>query len=230
MARNREKAASMLNRWTMLKLHGIDDETTFQRPVEAKEAKKLNQAETWRRQCLKEVDDKIQTIQNPQLGEHRTRDLNDDINRLLKELKTWEKRIVELNGPDYSKITPESKHSEVLNINGYKYFGAARSLPGVRELYEKSNYKAPKKTRNDLQRNVDAFYYGLYDLDESIEILEKEMEEKERKNETERFKETKQFSDSKIEFKEILDIKIPSKEEIQKEIIEKKKLEILNKY
>eukprot|EP01080_Neovahlkampfia_damariscottae_P002938 gene2938-4777_t len=229
MARNREKAASMLNRWTMLKLHGIDDETSFQRPIEVKEVKKLNQAETWRRQCLKEADDKIQTIQNPQLGEHRTRDLNDEINRLLKELKAWEKRIVELNGPDYSKITPESKNSEVLNINGFKYFGAARNLPGVRELYEKSHYKAPKKTRSDLQKSVDAYYYGLYSVDKSIVDLEKEAEEKEREKEIKRYKETKEFSNSKDSI-EILDIKIPSKEEIQKEIIEKKKLEILNKY
>jgi pre-mRNA-splicing factor ISY1 len=229
MARNREKAASMLNRWTMLKLHGIDDDTVFQRPVEVKEVKKLNEAETWRRQCLKEIDDKVDIIQNPSLGEHRTRDLNDEINRLMKELKIWQQRIIELNGPDYSKITQESSKSEVININGYKYFGAARNLPGVRELYEKSVYKAPKKSRNDLQRSVDAFYYGFYKVDQSMEELEKEAENEQIQKEIKRFKEAEQFIGEKNKI-EILEIQIPSKEEIQKEIVEKKKIEILNKY
>ena len=35
------------------------------------------------------------------LGEFKLRDLNDEINKLLREKGHWEDRIVELGGPDY---------------------------------------------------------------------------------------------------------------------------------
>lgn len=223
MARNREKAASMLNRWTAMKLHGIDDTTVFQRPIDVKEVKKLNEAETWRRQCLKEIDEKVALIQNPSLGEHRTRDLNDEINRLLLELKIWEKRIIELNGADYSKLTSgRIDSSKILEIDGYKYFGSARDLPGVKELYEKHTYKAPKKTRNDLVKNVDSEYYGFREENDlELEKIEKEAEDKMRNIEIEKFKEIQKMR---------RETNVPSQEEIEKALLEKKKREILNKY
>lgn len=35
---------------------------------------------------------------------HRIRDMNDEINKLIREKGHWERHIVELGGPDYSKI------------------------------------------------------------------------------------------------------------------------------
>jgi len=35
------------------------------------------------------------------LGEFKLRDLNDEINKLLREKGHWEERILELGGPDY---------------------------------------------------------------------------------------------------------------------------------
>ena len=35
------------------------------------------------------------------LGEFRIRDLNDEVNKLLREKRHWEDRILELGGPDY---------------------------------------------------------------------------------------------------------------------------------
>ena len=40
-------------------------------------------------------------ISSAGLGEFRIRDLNDEINKLLREKKHWEERILELGGPDY---------------------------------------------------------------------------------------------------------------------------------
>jgi hypothetical protein len=40
-------------------------------------------------------------IQNPGLGEFKIRDLNDEINKLIREKAHWEKRIIELGGPNY---------------------------------------------------------------------------------------------------------------------------------
>ncbi|KAG8007223.1 Pre-mRNA-splicing factor ISY1-like protein, partial [Nibea albiflora] len=36
------------------------------------------------------------------LGEFKIRDLNDEINKLLREKGHWEVRIKELGGPDYA--------------------------------------------------------------------------------------------------------------------------------
>ena len=36
--------------------------------------------------------------------ERRIRDLNDEINKLIREKGHWEVRIVELGGPDYAKV------------------------------------------------------------------------------------------------------------------------------
>ena len=36
------------------------------------------------------------------LGEFRIRDLNDEINKLLREKRHWEERILELGGPDHN--------------------------------------------------------------------------------------------------------------------------------
>ena len=41
------------------------------------------------------------TCSSAGLGEFRIRDLNDEINKLLREKRHWEDRIKELGGPDY---------------------------------------------------------------------------------------------------------------------------------
>ena len=54
------------------------------------------------------------------LGEFRIRDLNDEINKLLREKGYWEVRIRELGGPDYS-------------VGGPKLFGTdGQEVPGNR--------------------------------------------------------------------------------------------------
>lgn len=40
------------------------------------------------------------------LGEFKIRDLNDEINKLLREKGHWEYRIKELGGPDYRVTSP----------------------------------------------------------------------------------------------------------------------------
>lgn len=79
-------------------------------------------------------------IQNASVGEHRIRDLNDEINKLIKEKESWEDRIRELGGPDYRLQTNkllDTEGSELPGADGYRYFGAAKNLPKVRELFQK---------------------------------------------------------------------------------------------
>lgn len=70
---------------------------------------------------------------------------------------------------------------EVAGNKGYKYFGAAKDLPGVRELFEKNEYDEPRKNRADLIKFVDADYYGYMDDDDGLLVpLEQEAEERAR--------------------------------------------------
>lgn len=70
MARNQEKAQSMLNRF----LAGKDAEKRGpkdRRPYLATECTDLNEADKWRQQILREIGKKVMEIQNAGLGEHR---------------------------------------------------------------------------------------------------------------------------------------------------------------
>lgn len=84
-------------------------------------------------QIIREIAKKVAQIQNAGLGEFRIRDLNDEINKLLREKRHWEDQIKELGGPDYQRVGPrmlDHEGKEVPGNRGYKYFGAAKELPG----------------------------------------------------------------------------------------------------
>uniref|UniRef100_A0A7M4FQX7 Pre-mRNA-splicing factor ISY1 homolog n=1 Tax=Crocodylus porosus TaxID=8502 RepID=A0A7M4FQX7_CROPO len=238
MARNAEKAMTALARFRQAQLE--EGKVKERRPFLASECNELPKAEKWRRQIIGEISKKVAQIQNAGLGEFRIRDLNDEINKLLREKGHWEVRIKELGGPDYATlkiylplssapvqstkgftqvicsllIVENAKHkhliflivlsqnmkldAEISNVyfyqrvgpkmldhegkevpgnRGYKYFGAAKDLPGVRELFEKEPLPPPRKTRAELMKAIDAEYYGYRDEDDGVlEPLEQEHE------------------------------------------------------
>lgn len=172
MARNSEKAMTALARWRRAK---EEEEGTgkkhVKRPYLASECDNVQDAERWRQQTIRDISKSVTAIQNAGLGEFRIRDLNDHINKLLREKKHWENRIRELGGKSYSSkgakmLDREGK--EVPGNRGYKYFGAARDLPGVRELFESDAPVNTKKTRAELMKDVDAQYYGFRDDDDGL--------------------------------------------------------------
>lgn len=169
MARNAEKAMTALARFRQAQLE--EGKVKERRPFLASECNELPKAEKWRRQIISEVSKKVAQIQNAGLGEFRIRDLNDEINKLLREKRHWEVRIRELGGSDYARVGPrmlDHEGREVPGNRGYKYFGAARDLPGVRELFEKEPAPALRKTRGELMKDVDAEYYGYRDEDDGV--------------------------------------------------------------
>jgi len=179
MARNSEKAMTALARWRRMKM---EEERGPQerRPGLASECNDVKKAERWRLDVIREIGKKIAQIQNPGLGEFKIRDLNDEINKLLRTKYHWEVRIRELGGPDYKKIAPKMLDREGREVPGnrrYKYFGAAKDLPGVRELFEKPIADDHKKNRAELQRFIDADYYGYMDDDDGILIPLEQAEE-----------------------------------------------------
>jgi len=168
-----------LARWRRMKMEeerGPEE----RRPALASECTDVKKAEKWRLEIIREIGKKIAQIQNPGLGEFKIRDLNDEINKFLRTKYHWEVRIKELGGPDYKRIAPkmlDREGREVPGNRGYKYFGAAKDLPGVRELFEKPQRDDHKKTRGELQRFVDADYYGYMDDDDGILIPLEQAEE-----------------------------------------------------
>ena len=63
------------------------------RPYLATECEDVKKAEKFRRQIIGEVSKKVAQIQNAGLGEFKLRDLNDEINKLLREKGHWEDRV-----------------------------------------------------------------------------------------------------------------------------------------
>ena len=169
-----------LSRWREAKLaeEGLDKKSQ-RRPYLASECHDLKDAERWRLQIIKEISKKVSQIQNAGLGEFRIRDLNDEINKLLREKGHWETRIIELGGRNMRRRSRmlDNEGKEVAGSRGYKYFGAARDLPGVRELFESQEPVNVKKTRAELMKDIDSIYYGfLDDDDERLIPLEVEAE------------------------------------------------------
>ena len=95
---------------------------------------------------IREASKKMSQIQNAGLGEFKIRDLNDEINKALREKRHWENRILELGGRDMRRRSRmlDKEGKEVPGVHGYKYFGAARDLPGKIFLSILSRNHLPK--------------------------------------------------------------------------------------
>mmetsp|Transcript_35409 Transcript_35409/g.53245 ORF Transcript_35409/g.53245 Transcript_35409/m.53245 type:complete len:233 (+) Transcript_35409:112-810(+) len=204
MARNEEKAELVINRWIAQKRDlerannlgkstymggALPAPATYgpyaakKRPKIASEVQTVRECEYWRSELLRGVAQKIKEIQNAALGEHRIRDLNDEINKELREKSYWEDQIKALGGPDHKAQAQQQTEiygAELASHSGYKYFGAAKDLPGVRELFEQNHVpSAPRKTRKQLFKNLKPDYYGWRDEDDEMLLLAEQQAEHE---------------------------------------------------
>jgi len=174
MARNSEKANLLLNKWVAMKeehARGGPRAAEERRPYLASLCASLPDAERWRRQLIGEISRHVADVQNAGLGEARLRDLNDQINKALREKSHWERQIKALGGPDHAAASArlfEGEGAELPGARGYRYFGAARDLPGVRELFAAAaagagGAGALRRGRADLSRALTPDYYGWRD-------------------------------------------------------------------
>lgn len=173
----------MLNRFLAFK-NEEKKKPNEKRPYLASECRDLAEADKWRLQILREIGRKVMDIQNPGLGEHRLRDLNDEVNKLIREKGHWEARILELGGPNYAKTGPKITDADGKEVDpasgrglGYRYFGAAKQLPGVRELFEKPPEVKRRRSRYEMYKRIDADYYGYRDEEDgTLAKLEQDAE------------------------------------------------------
>ncbi|KAI8017709.1 hypothetical protein LOK49_LG04G01425 [Camellia lanceoleosa] len=283
MARNEEKAQSMLNRFITMK-NEEKKKPKERRPFLASECRDLAEADKWRQQIMREIGRKVAEIQNEGLGEHRLRDLNDEINKLIREKGHWERRIIELGGPNYTKSSSSAKMTDlegnIVDVPnpsgrgpGYRYFGAAKKLPGVRELFEKPPELRKRRTRYDIYKRIDASYYGYRDDEDGIlEKVEGPAEEKmraealaewkvmeeikiearravksgevamvssaaaakilfeEEEDVVEEERKAKEMEEKEKEKEFVVHVPLPDEKEIERMVVEKKKMELLSKY
>ncbi|OBT57034.1 pre-mRNA-splicing factor ISY1 [Pseudogymnoascus sp. 24MN13] len=173
MARNSEKAQSMLFRFREAQAAdlGILDAGRSRRPKLITSETSIPSCEKWRGQVLKEISRKVSKIQDQALSDFMIRDMIDEINKAMREKHMWEVQIRNLGGPNYmrsAKVYDEAGREIQGAGKGYRYFGRAKELPGVKELFEaqsKPKEEKPLESRADLRKQVDAAYYG-YNLDE----------------------------------------------------------------
>jgi len=178
MARSQEKAMSMLNRWVDQRRSvesGAGESARSARfPSECRSSK---DGEAARAHVVRQIAALISQIQIATLGEQRIRELNDEINRLCRLKYAWEIQIRKLGGPDYSSMARlgEADGVEAPGQGGYRYFGAAKDLPGVRELLEQQAPDDSSKTklRKELLKHITVEYYGWTD-EGDYELLEDE--------------------------------------------------------
>ena len=196
MARNEEKALTLFNKWQTFK-KDFHSGVSTQRPFIAQECESLPEAEKWRRELVRDITRKIASIHNASLGEHRIRELNDEINKMMRQKHHWEMRIRELGGSDFKgKQVYDVEGKELPGAPGYKYYGAAKELPGVRELFaeqeEFEEQRRKRRTRGDMYKNLTPDYYGYRDDDDGILVpKEKIVEERLVKGKVAEFEEKK---------------------------------------
>jgi pre-mRNA-splicing factor ISY1 len=78
---------------------------------------------------LKEISRKVSKIQDPSLSDFMIRDLNDEINRAMREKHVWEIQIRNLGGPNYmrgGRVYDDEGREIQGGGKGYRYFGRAR--------------------------------------------------------------------------------------------------------
>ena len=230
----------MLARWLRYK----EEETKGpkkRRPYLAELCDDLHEAEKWRGTIIKDISRNVAQIQNASLGEHRIRDLNDRINKLFREKRHWERRIKALGGKDYKF---SSKGYGGYGHGAYLYFGAAKDLPGVRELLNESESiqaaaanvqkqasldrvtGKEKRSRMQMYETINADYYGFGDDDDNeLFWREKKMEQKLRNAKIEKWK-----TANKIKVTKMSSGHVPSQQEIDSVILQKRKELLLVKY
>ncbi|XP_075500147.1 uncharacterized protein LOC142538736 [Primulina tabacum] len=80
---------------------------------------------------------------------------------MSREKTHWERHIVEL-GTIVGVSNPGGRGP------GYMFFGEAKKLPGVKELFEKPPELRKRRTRFGIYRKIYASYYGYRDDEDGI--------------------------------------------------------------
>src|ERR1700722_5062166 len=82
---------------------GIIDAGRSRRPKLITSVTSIPSCERWRGQVLKEISRKAAKIKDPSLSDFMGGDLDDEINKAMREKHMWEVQIRKLGGPNYMR-------------------------------------------------------------------------------------------------------------------------------
>lgn len=137
-----------------------------------------------------------------------------------------------------------------VTVANERYFGAARELPGVKELFEERKRYAEegegrphKRHKADIYRNIDASYYGFKtEHDSELEQQEQEASEKARQREEMKYRELHGHAGDVSRRKTVVagdriaaharamtEIRVPTQDDIERALLEKRKRELLQR-
>ena len=253
MARNVEKAQSMLFRFhtSQAASGGYLSLTQQRRPKAVTTVDSIPAAEKWRGQVLKEISRKVSKIQEDALSDYQIRELNDEINKLMREKWVWERRIRDLGGPNYMRgggaVYDDQGREVPGGGKGYRYFGRARELPGVKEMFEQAAERAREEREaregggkmNELKgKIVDAGYYGWNRDEEDGTLLAHEArKEWEARNELLRQVSRNDEPDDMNGWEELpgdsgdgVVWNVPSADEVEQELLARRKHKMLERF
>ncbi|CAB9529263.1 splicing factor ISY1 homolog [Seminavis robusta] len=233
MARPAEKARAMLNKWVKMREQGNAPAITprqQKRPHLASECEHLADAEYYRNQIIREITAGISKIQDASLGEYTLRDINDDINKKMREKYHWNKRIQVLGGVDYNALERKRQIEEGDPLAGaagntYRYFGSARELPGVKEILAKQAVKAVKK--RDLWKHVTPDYFGWRDEEDGV-LVELEQQAVVLEQSSSNDKKRRREEEELLLAQDYLDVPTPA--QVEQVLLEQKKKAMLAKF
>ncbi|KAF4550697.1 Pre-mRNA-splicing factor isy1-like protein [Elsinoe fawcettii] len=237
MARNSEKAQSMLFRFRAYQASslGILDTTRTRRPKAVSTIDSIPVAERWRGTILKEISRKVSKIQEASLSDYQIRDLNDELNRLFKEKWAWEVRIRELGGPNYMRggaVTDAEGREVPGGGKGYRYFGRARELPGVKELFEEAmrptQEEEGRKGHQGKRARVDAGYFGYGDEEPGLLEEERRKEGEARESMLSAREDEGEWEALPGDEGDGREWRVPTVEEVEQELLERRRRKLLD--
>lgn len=178
MARPAEKARAMLNKWVAMREAGNETHKPRhnRRPHLASACEHLADAERFRNQIVREISVLLEKLQNPAADEHDLREWNDDVNHKTREKFHWNKRIYELGGVDYNALERKRQLEQGVEptTSAYRYYGAAKDLPGVKEFLEQQALQKQKQVhKKRIDHDLTPDYFGWRDEEDGI-LLEME--------------------------------------------------------
>lgn len=226
---------------------GILDIGRTRRPKAITSINSIPTCEKWRGQVLKEISRKVSRIQDQSLTDFQIRDLNDEINKAMREKRMWEVQIRNLGGPNYmrggGRVYDEDGKEIPGGGKGYRYFGRARELPGVKEMFEAAAKKARRpdeeedkagKGVGDMSRkHVDAAYfgYGLDEEDGTLLAYEKKKEKEAVENMEKRGEDDVEDGWEPLpgDGGDGVEWRLPTLDEVQEELVDRRRRRLLDK-
>ncbi|KAI3406603.2 ENP2 [Candida oxycetoniae] len=184
-----------------------------------------------------EISSKLTQINDATLNDVRIRELNDELNKLFKDKRSWEYHIRELGGNDYIHTGRDMINTGV-DVAGWRYFGRAKELPDVKEMIEsKKKQEKQKGGRKGFvsketalsirKKKLDDFYYGKEDDKELVEfeqIRSKEMATQTEASSSQTEIEVEDANQTQVKLEEL-----PTNEQVSKWLVDKKRKQLMSR-